>query len=66
MASSVRVCVYCQSICCRWLRRYVCACTVSLSAVDGFVGMCVRVLVSLSAVDGFVGMCVRVLSVCLL
>ena len=66
MALSVRVFVYCQSVCCRWLCLYVCACTVSLSAVDGFVGMCVRVLVSLSAVDGFVLMYVRVLSVCLL
>ena len=46
-------------------------CTVSLYAIDGFVGTCVCVCVcvctvSLSAVDGFVRTCVRVLSVCLL
>ena len=38
------MCVYCQSVCCRLLRRYVCACTVSPSAVDVFVGTCLRVL----------------------
>ena len=65
MASSVRVCMYCPSVCCRWLRRYVCACTVSVSAVDGFVGTCDDVL-SLSALDGFVGTCVHLLSVRLL
>ena len=44
MALSVRVCVCYHSVCCIWLRRYVCACTISLSAVDGFIRTCLRVL----------------------
>ena len=82
MISSVRVCMYCQFVHYRWVRRYVCACTVILSAVDGFFGTCVHVLsvrllliassvrvcmyFSPSAVDCFVGTGVRVLSVRLL
>ena len=62
VALSVRVCMCSQfaAACCRLLCRYVCACTVSQFAIDGFVSMCVH------ALYGFVSTCVHVLSVCLL
>ena len=44
MASLVHVCLYnCQSVCYRWLRQYVCACTVSQFGIDDFVSTCVCV-----------------------
>ena len=66
MASSVCVCVYCQSVCYRWLCQYVCVCvrvracvrarvcTVSLSAVYGFCQYVCMCAVSVCAAVGVV------------